>query len=235
MHSPITTIKEALLIKLKKWNKNVIVSKRIDGYLENLNLLNRSEALTSAYSAIKNLPNSSYQTPLNEVAVLEFFIKAINAKNILEIGTYKGFTALCFAIASEEDAHVHTCEISPDNVKYAKDLWASFNVANKITIHEGPAVTSMEKLAIDNNKFDFIYIDANKNQYIEYYDLALKLAHPGTILVVDNAIWAGLVAEPHTTYSHAELIKNLNRKAYESGHKGCAFIPAWDGALLILV
>lgn len=83
--------------------------------------------------------------------------------------------------------------------------------------------------------FDFIYIDADKKEYPKYYELALKLSKEGTLIAIDNALWAGLVAESETNYSHAKIINQLNKKIFYRFQYAVTLVPAWDGLLVVQV
>lgn len=227
-------IQEKFLIWLKKRNKNIIITKKVSQYIENLMFDSTASNMKNAYREIVIAPNSSYQTPITEVRFLEFLVKAIHAKNILEVGTFKGFTSASLAIAAGSEANVVTCELDKQNIEDAHKLWKNMGVDDRINLMEGKAIDSMKKLLTQKALFDFIYIDADKSSYIEYFNLALKMVKKGSIIVIDNALWAGLVAYPQTTYSHAKLIATLNKKAFNNNGT-VTLIPAWDGALMVLI
>lgn len=230
-----TYFTEKVRLFLKKRNKNIIITKGIENYIENLITDEDSAKSVRHYRDTLKLPNGSYQTPLTEVSVLEMLVKVSNAKNILEVGTFQGFTAYRLAMAGGTDCRVITCEINKDYSQKAKRFWEDNDIAHQIRLLEGDAIQSLTKLHTAQVTFDFIYIDADKKQYVKYYDLALKLAHKGTIIVIDNTLWAGLVAEPRTKYSHAKLIDELNQKVFKANHTHTALIPAWDGVTVVIV
>lgn len=227
----VAKLKDKALINLKKHNKNVIVTKKLTKYIEELSLSKLDHRYSEEYARITSLPNGSYQTPLSEIRFLNLLISSSNAKNILEVGTYKGLTALLFASTSNE-CHVTTCELNETNVRDAQALWDSFGSSNKITLLEGKATDSMDSLIQQGIKFEFIYIDANKNQYPEYVEKAISLVTSGGLIVIDNALWAGLVAEENTQYSHAKILDALNRDIFKT-FKDVTLIPAWDGILIL--
>lgn len=227
----IAKLKDKALVELKKRNKNVIVTKKLTKYIEGLASTGFDAKYIKEYNRITSLPNGSYQTPLSEIRFLNLLISSINAKHVLEVGTYKGLTALLFATASQ-DCHVTTCELNPENAKDAKALWERFGRSDKITLIEGKATDSMDKLILQEAKFDFVYIDANKNEYPQYVEKAIALVRRGGLIVVDNALWAGLVAEEGTQYSHAKILNTLNKEVFKN-FKDVTLIPAWDGILIL--
>jgi len=223
--------KDKALVELKRYNKNVIVTKKLTKYIDDLASTKFDTKYIEEYNRITTLPNGSYQTPLSEIRFLNLLICSINANNVLEVGTYKGLTALLFATTSQ-DCHVTTCELNSENAKDAKALWEHYGVSDKITLIEGKAADSMDRLISQGTRFDFIYIDANKNQYPEYVEKAITLMRKGGLIVVDNALWAGLVAEDKTQYSHAKILNTLNKEVFKN-FKDVTLIPAWDGILIL--
>lgn len=227
----IAKLKDKALVELKKRNKNVIVTKKLTKYIEDLASTGFDAKYIEEYNRITSLPNGSYQTPLSEIRFLNLLISSINANHILEVGTYKGLTALLFATTSQ-DGHVTTCELNSENAKDAKALWERYGISDKITLIEGKATDSMDRLISQEAKFDFVYIDANKNEYPEYVEKAIALVRRGRLIVVDNALWAGLVAEEETQYSHAKILNTLNKEVFKN-FKDVTLIPAWDGILIL--
>ncbi len=228
-------LKEFVLIGLKKRNKNIIISKKVSSYVHDLISASFPEALTDEYNSIVSGENSSYQTPLAQIAFLCLLIKISKACKVLEVGTFKGFTATCFAEAVGENGSVTACE---NNLKYQESavwMWKKFKQDKKIILLQGDASESLANLVNKKNIFDFIYIDADKSVYAEYYHLALKLSHSGTIIAIDNTLWAGLVAEQETNYSHARNIAKLNKEIFGDFSHDKTLISAWDGLTIVKV
>jgi O-methyltransferase len=227
----IAKLKDKALVELKRRNKNVIVTKKLTNYIEDLSNTGFDTKYIEEYKRITSLPSGSYQTPLSEIRFLNLLISSVDAKTILEVGTYKGFTAMLFANTSPS-CHVTTCELNTENAKEAQTLWEHYGFSDRITLIEGKATDSMDSLISQEAKFDFVYIDANKNQYPEYVEKAMALVRKGGLIVVDNALWAGLVAEKDTQYSHAKILNTLNKEVFKN-FKDVTLIPAWDGILII--
>lgn len=222
-----------LLVWLKRKNKNLVVTKKLSAYVDELSAGGSSEQI-SDYKNILKLPNGSYQTPISQIRNLQLLAKVIKAKKILEVGTFRGFTTMSLASVIGPNGKVVTCEKNTENIAAARELWKKYKVDKKISIASGDAGASMEKLVKTKRKFDFIYIDADKSQYERYLELSMELCISGGLIVIDNALWAGLVAYPETKYSHARAIDKLNRKIFSSKNETCSIIPAWDGVIIIL-
>ena len=125
---------------------------------------------------------------------LQMLIRSIDASKILEIGMFTGYSALKMAYASSQNTEVHTCEIMEKHIKTAQSFFDRSEVGNKIVVHSGPALDSIEQMEV--NSFDFAFIDADKNNYLEYYKRSRLLIKPRGIIVLDNMLWSGEVLDP---------------------------------------
>lgn len=125
---------------------------------------------------------------------LKILIKLLRAKWIVEVGTFTGYSALQMAEALPKDGEIHTCELMEKHAKTAQSFFDRSNHGNKITIYQGPALNSLEQLK--SGKFDIAFIDADKSNYLEYYQRCLVLIRKGGAIVLDNMLWGGDVLDP---------------------------------------
>lgn len=162
--------------------------------------------------------------------ILKSFIIAINAKNILEIGMFTGYSALKMAECISNDAFIHTCEIGNNHIETAKKFLKKSHYYKQIKIHEGPALESIK--IFEENSFDFCFIDADKNNYINYYKECIKLLRPNGIMILDNMLWGGKVLNPQDkeTKTISETAKIINED------KNCfnTMLPIRDGLMLCI-
>ena len=126
--------------------------------------------------------------------LLMMLIKTSNAKKVLEVGMFTGYSALNMAECLPDDGEVHTCEIMGRHINTAKRFFQNSQHNNKISIHKGDACETLEKFKI--NSFDLIFIDADKTNYIIYYKKCMHLLKSGGIMVLDNMLWGGSVLNP---------------------------------------
>ena len=125
--------------------------------------------------------------------MLKMFTQMIRPRQVLEIGTYTGYSALCLAEGLADDScHVHTIEINDEEEDFIRSNFARSPFGHRVTLHIGDALELLPRV---DNSFDLIYIDGNKRQYVEYYELALKLLRPGGFMIADNTLWSGKVAD----------------------------------------
>ena len=145
--------------------------------------------------------------------LLYILCKSINAKKVLDVGMFTGYSAIKMASALPKDGEVHTFELAENHIRIASKFFNDSPYEN-IIIHEGKAVKNLEML--ENDSFDFAFIDADKVNYIEYYKRCMMLIKSGGIIVLDNMLWSGNVLDPQDDDSKAlneaaEYINNDNR------------------------
>ena len=164
--------------------------------------------------------------------MLKMFTQMIRPRQVLEIGTYTGYSALCLAEGLADDScHVHTIEINDEEEDFIRSNFARSPFGHRVTLHIGDALELLPRV---DDSFDLIYIDGNKRQYVEYYELALKLLRPGGFMIADNTLWSGKVAdiEGKVDAQTAGILRfNDHIKADNRVEK--VIIPIRDGLTLI--
>ncbi|MDR0830121.1 MAG: O-methyltransferase [Prevotellaceae bacterium] len=124
---------------------------------------------------------------------LKMLTQMINPKNVLELGTFTGYSALCIAEGLSEDAHLHTIEIDDELEDFIRENFASSPFENKITLHIGNALDIIPTLS---ETFDMVFIDADKRQYWEYFEAVLPKVRQGGFIIADNTLWNGKILQP---------------------------------------
>jgi len=155
--------------------------------------------------------------------------KSINAKKVLDIGMFTGYSALKLASSIEQNGEVHTFELAENHIKSAKKFFSK-SIYKNIIIHKGEALKNLEKLK--SNTFDFAFIDADKMNYIEYYQRCMILIRKGGIIVLDNMLWSGKVLNPNDSDSIAlhNTAKYINNDKRVFNH----MIPIRDGLMVCI-
>lgn len=155
---------------------------------------------------------------------LKLLAQLLQAKRILEIGTFSGYSALSMAEALPDDGELFTCEIDGDAIAVAKKYFAESEHGKKITILEGPALTSLKTV---DGVFDMAFIDADKENYLNYFNAVLPLIKPGGLIVVDNVLWGGRVLAPRDPSDHA--IHNFNEAVIREDRVEPVMLTVRDG------
>ncbi len=164
-----------------------------------------------------------------EASVLAFLIKLGKVKNILELGTYTGYSALAMAEQIPEDGKVVTVDINPETTAIAKRFWDESPHGKKIQQIFKPGLKALEEL---EENFDLIFIDADKNNYSNYLEWALTHLSPNGIIVVDNTLWSGKVLTPGLD-KQTDSIINHNKKVQALSGYTKTLLPVRDGMFLI--
>ena len=150
----------------------------------------------------------------------------------VEVGTFTGYTALTIALALPSDGQLIACDISDEYIR--QDVWKKAGVQDKITLKVGPAVESLKKLLEEEGpgSFDFIFIDADKTNYLNYYQLAVELIRSNGLIAIDNTLWKGHVADLSNTHEDTVAIRQLNDAVRDDQRVDVSFLRLGDGTTL---
>lgn len=167
---------------------------------------------------------------------MSLLIKLMGAKRAIEIGTFTGYSSICIASAMAENGALICCDISPQWTRIAEKYWALAELDNNIKLFSQPAELTLQKLLDDGAEktFDFIFIDADKQNYITYYEMALRLLRKGGMIAVDNTLWSGAVADPENTEPGTRAIRRFNTMLKQDDRVSISLVTIGDGLTLIL-
>ena len=159
---------------------------------------------------------------------LKLIIKINNCKNILEIGTFTGYSALMMATALPEDGKLITCDVNKKTSEIAKKHWAKSLHGSKIELHLGPAIETINKL---KGNFDLIFIDADKNYYSNYFEICKNRLSKNGIIIADNVLWSGRVLNPQD--DQTKSIDSFNKLINNDNDFWNTIVPIRDGLMII--
>jgi predicted O-methyltransferase YrrM len=163
--------------------------------------------------------------------LLKMLVQMIRPKNILEVGTFSGYSALSMAEGLEEDGRLYTFEINDEMEDFTRPWIENSPVADKITFIIGDALTEAPKLGVE---FDMAFIDGDKRTYCECYDMVLQVLRPGGYILADNTLWDGHVTDP--AYDHDQQtqgIRRFNDYVVQDSRTEQVILPLRDGLTLI--
>ena len=164
---------------------------------------------------------------------LEIIVKISQAKNCLEIGRFTGLSSLCIAKGLPVNGKIIAVDNSDEFLKMAEKYWKMAMVDSKIESVIGAGVEVMQSMIDRQHFFDFIFIDADKNNYPNYYELALKLLRPNGIIIIDNVLWHGEVADENKNDTQTKTIRDLNKKIQQDERIDFSLLPLSDGLSFI--
>lgn len=167
---------------------------------------------------------------------MSLIIKLMGAKRIIEIGTFTGYSSLCMAQALPDDGLIICCDTSTDWTDIAKRYWNKAGVGHKIDLRIAPATDTLSSLInhAGTGTFDAAFIDADKENYDSYYEACLKLLKPGGLIMLDNMLWSGRVADETQQDADTQAIRALNQKLKNDKRIDLSLLPMADGITLAL-
>ena len=172
-----------------------------------------SDILRELREETAGLDMSAMQISPDQGQFMAFLVKMMNARRIIEVGTFTGYSALAMAEAADRDALITCCDVSEEWTSIAKRYWHKAGLNEKIDLRLGPALITLESLlAIERGCFDFAFIDADKDNYDAYYEACLGLVRSGGLIVIDNVFWGGWVADPEQQDDDTKAIRALTEK-----------------------
>lgn len=159
-----------------------------------------------------------------EGLLLRFLVRSTGAKHVLEIGTFTGYSALSMAMGLPDDGRVTTCDIDPEATGIAREFWARSPHGKKIELRLAPA---LETIAALSGPFDLVFIDADKPNYIQYWDAVLPKVRTGGLILADNVLWSGKVLAPKEPLDHAMVA--FNRHVRSDNRVDLVMLTVRDG------
>jgi len=207
--------------------KNLEITESLEKYINNFSLkLNPIQQEIIDYNNtlgdIKRM-----QVATSQCHFLHLIIKISNIKNVLEIGTFTGLSALSIALALPDDGKLIALDKNEETSKVAMDFFKKANLDNKIQTMIKPALDSLDELK--NDKFDMVFIDADKMNYKEYYERSLNLMDKGGLIVVDNVLWHGEVADEVSIDKFTLNIREFNVHVAQDKRVEQIIVPLGDG------
>ena len=177
-------------------------------------------------------PLSMMQIAPEQGAFLTVFARILGARRAIEVGTFTGYSALCIARGLPEDGHLHCFDVSEEWTAIARRYWEKAGLADRIELTLGPATETLARLPEDES-FDLAFIDADKPNYPAYYEACLARLRPGGVILVDNVLWMGAVANPEVQDEQTLAIRAFNAKVKDDPRVDCAMIPLSDGLTIL--
>ena len=207
--------------------KNLEITEKLQKYINNFGLkINPVQQEIIDYNNrlgdVKRM-----QVALSQCHFLHLIIKISNIKNVLEIGTFTGLSALSIALALPEDGKLTALDKNEETNKIATEFFKKANQDNKIQTIIKPALESLDDLK--NSKFDMIFIDADKMNYKEYYEKSLNLLSKNGLIIIDNVLWHGEVADETNLDKYTLNIREFNNYVLQDKRVEQIIVPLGDG------
>jgi predicted O-methyltransferase YrrM len=216
-------------------NKTLSLSKALHAYLvehsvREPDILQRLRAETAKDSM------SMMQIGPEQGQFMQLLVRLMGAKNCLEVGVFTGYSSLAVALVLPANGRIVACDVSEKWTAIARKYWAEAGVAGKIDLRIAPALATLDEL-IESGRagsFDFAFIDADKINYLAYYERALTLVRSGGLIVVDNTLWGGQVIDKKSKSSDTQAIRQFNDQLRTDPRIHLSLLPVGDGLTLAL-
>lgn len=176
-------------------------------------------------------PLSVMQISPEQGAFMSLLVRLMGARNAIEVGTFTGYSALCVAMALPDDGKLICCDINEEWTAIAQRYWEKAGVASKIELRLGPAIETLRSLK-EEESFDFAFVDADKENYPLYYEEILRRLRPNGVILFDNVLWLGAVADPAITDPDTLTLRQLNDRLARDPRVEVVMLPVADGLTL---
>ncbi|MER3493054.1 MAG: SAM-dependent methyltransferase [Mastigocladus sp. ERB_26_2] len=215
--------------------KTLGLDKSLYDYLLSVSL-REPEILTQLRQETAQLSMATMQIAPDQGQFLALLVKLMAAKKTLDVGVFTGYSSLVVALALPADGKVVACDIDEEYTAIARRYWQKAGVADKINLHLAPALETLEKLiaAGEAETFDFAFIDADKSNYDNYYELALQLVRRDGLIAIDNVLWSGRVADPQQQDNRTNKIRAFNQKLHQDQRVTLSMLAIADGLTLAM-
>jgi predicted O-methyltransferase YrrM len=180
------------------------------------------------------LPQAGMQIGPDQGLFLGLLVRMLDARRVVEVGTFTGYSALAMAMALPPGGRVLCCDISEEFTAIARRYWKEAGVADRIDLRLGPATETLGRLLEQEGagSQDLAFIDADKPSYDAYYEACLRLVRPGGIIAIDNVLWSGRVADPSVTDANTSALRALNAKIRDDRRVDAVVLSVGDGLTL---
>lgn len=209
------------------------MTEELSAYLRSVSV-REPELLKRLREETASLPKSHMQISPEQGQFMGLLVRLGRVRRALEVGVYTGYSSLSVAAALPEDGRLVACDVSEEWTAVARRYWREAGVEGKIDLRLGPAIETLDGLIGEGlaGTFDFVFIDADKENYDGYYERALVLLAPGGLAAVDNVLWAGRVVDESVQDANTRAIRAFNRKLHADPRVWLSMVPVGDGVTL---
>ena len=214
-------------------NRSISLTDSLYDYLLSISL-REPRLLLELREETAAMPAAGMQISPEQGQFMALLVRLIGARRCLEVGVFTGYSSLSVALALPEDGNIVACDVSEKWTAIARAYWQAAGVDHKIDLRLAPAVGTLDGLIAQGQagSFDFAFIDADKSNYLAYYERALTLLRVGGLIVIDNTLWSGRVIDPEVSDADTVAIRHCNEVLHADTRIDVSLIPMGDGLTL---
>ena len=190
--------------------------------------------LRELHDETAGMKHAGMQIGADQGQLMALLVKLVGAKRCIEIGVFTGYSSLAVALALPPDGRIVACDVSEEWTAVARRYWQKAGVATKIDLRLGPATDTLDAMLAngETGAYDFVFIDADKGNYLAYYERCLKLLRAGGLIAVDNTLWSGDVARPENDKPDTVALRAFNDALHRDERVDMALLTVGDGLTL---
>jgi len=211
-------------------SRTIRMNDAIDAYLRRVSLRETDEQ-RRLREETATLEHAGMQICPEQGQLMRMLAGLVGARRAIEVGVFTGYSALCVALALPEDGELVACDVNEEWTAIARRYWAEAGVASKIRLQLAPALETLDALIGEgrSGEFDIAFIDADKTSYEAYYERCLGLLRPGGLVLVDNVLWSGAVADEDDRSDDTVALRAFNARLKNDSRIDLCMLPVGDG------
>lgn len=220
---------------LRMNERNVKLDARLYAYLQE-HTVREHPVLAELRKATAGMKHAGMQIAPEQGQLMALLARAVNARRAIEIGVFTGYSSLAVALALPADGKLVACDINEEWTSMARRYWEKAGVASRVELKLAPAQGTLDSLiaAGESGTYDFAFIDADKSRYMAYYERCLTLLRKGGLIVVDNTLWSGKVADESAGDEDTRALRAFNDAVHRDSRVAMSLLPIGDGVTLAL-
>jgi predicted O-methyltransferase YrrM len=216
-------------------DRNITLDKRLYQYLVD-HSVREHPVQRELREATAGMKHAGMQISPEQGQFMALLAQLLGARRTIEIGVFTGYSALSVALALPPDGKIVACDVSEEWTAIGRKHWEKAGVAGKIDLRLAPALETLDKLiaAGGADQYDFAFIDADKGNYLAYYERCMTLVRRGGLITLDNTLWSGRVADPKENDDDTQAIRAVNDALHRDERIAVSLLPIGDGLTLAL-
>lgn len=215
-------------------NRTIQVTEPVHDYLLSVSL-REPALLTKLREETAPLEAADMQISPEQGQFMRLLVKMLGAKRTLEVGVFTGYSSLSVALVLPDDGQIVACDVNEEWTSIARRYWHAAGIAHKIDLYLAPATETLAALVANeanHGAFDFAFIDADKANYVTYYEQAFKLVRRGGVIAIDNVLWGGSLIDESKQDADSNALRVLNQKIHKDDRVDVSLVPIGDGLTL---
>ena len=215
-------------------NRSIMLTDSLYEYLTDVSL-RESPLLLALREETSELTQRAMQISPEQGQFMALLARLTGARRCLEVGVFTGYSSLVTALALPDDGSIVACDVSEEWTAVARRYWREAGVAHKIELRLAPATETLDDLLAQGRAgtFDFAFIDADKTNYLAYYERTLALLRTGGLALVDNTLWSGRVADPEVADADTVALRHFNEVLHRDERIDLSLLPLGDGLTVV--